>query len=120
MSKAFGYVLSMSMEVSLDTLESVALTHGSTAYAVVSSPEGPPRITHVSPQFSGATITFGLGRRSIELLEDNRLLGLLWPATDQQSMSLIVDAEVGDVLEDGTVRVAPISAVRHRPAPRLD
>jgi hypothetical protein len=108
------------MEVPLDTLESVAATLGPTAYAVVSDAPGPPRITHVFPAFSGSTITFGLGRRSVELLGREHQLGLLWPATEQEAMSLIVDAEVGDVFEDGRVRVTPTSAVRHRPAPRLD
>ncbi|MEM9465877.1 MAG: hypothetical protein AAGA90_10920 [Actinomycetota bacterium] len=110
----------MSMEVPLHTLESVAGTLGPTAYAVVSDSDRPPRITHVTPTFSDSSITFGLGRTSIELLRRHGQLGLLWPATDQEGMSLIVDAEVGDVLEDGRVRVVPTSAVRHRPAPTLD
>ena len=110
----------MSMDVPLDTLESVAKRHGSTAYAVVSSPDGPPRITHVTPEFAGSSLTFGLGRRSITLLADQPTLGLLWPATDDEPMSLIVDAEVGEVAEDGRVRVTPTSAVRHRPAPGVD
>lgn len=110
----------MSMEVPLDTLDSVAASHGPTAYAVVSDPQGPPRITHVTPVFADGSISFGLGRRSVALLDEHGTLGLLWPATDDQTMSLIVDAEVGDVSEDGHVRVTPTWAVRHRPAPRLD
>ena len=110
----------MSMEVSLDDLETVATALGPAAYAVVSDADGPPRITHVTPEFTGSTISFGLGRRSIALLGERGQLGLLWPATEQEAMSLIVDAEIGDVFEDGRVRVTPTSAVRHRPAPRLD
>ena len=107
----------MSMEVPVDTLPEVAHGYGPTAYAVVSAPDGPPRITHVTPQFAGATITIGLGRRSVELLERHGTLGLLWPAHDDEPMSLIVDAEVDDILEDGEVRVRAVSGVRHRPAP---
>ena len=110
----------MSMEVPLDTLESVAKAHGSTAYAAVSHPDGPPRITHVTPAFSGSTISFGVGRRSVELLGRHGQLGLLWPATDDEPMSLIVDAEVDEILDDGLVRVTPTWAVRHRPAPGAD
>ena len=36
-----------------------------TAYAVVSDPDGAPRITHVAPRIAGATITIGLGRSSV-------------------------------------------------------
>lgn len=107
----------MSMEVPVETLETVAHGYGATAYAVVSAPDGPPRITHVTPQFSGRTITIGLGRRSVELLRANPALGLLWPAHDDEPMSLIVDATVVEILEDGEVRVRAASGVRHRPAP---
>ena len=107
----------MSMEVALEDLPAVARSYGPTAYASVSAPDGPPRITHVAPQFSGATITFGLGRSSVELLRQHGTLGLLWPANDQEPMSLIVDAKVDAILEDGEVRVRAVSGVRHRPAP---
>ena len=115
-----GYGLLMSMEVPVDTLQSVASDYGPTAYAVVSDPTGGPRITHVMPNFAGGSITIGVGRRSISLLEQHGQLGLLWPATPDQTMSLIVDAEVDQFLEDGQVRVTPTSAVRHRPAPQPD
>lgn len=110
----------MSMEVPLDTLETVATVHGDTAYAVVSDPDGPPRITHVTPVFAGTTISFGLGRRSIALLEQHGELGVLWPAPERDAMSLIVDARVEVLGDDGTVQVTATWAVRHRPAPPLD
>ena len=107
----------MSMDVALDDLPAVAQGYGPTAYAAVSAPDGPPRVTHVAPQFAGSTITIGLGRRSIELLQQHGTLGLLWPANDTEEMSLIVDAEIDEILEDGEVRVRAVSGVRHRPAP---
>lgn len=110
----------MSMEVPLETLEAVAATLGDTAYAVVSDPDGPPRITHVTPQFAGSSVSFGLGRRSIQLIEQHGQLGLLWPAAEREAMSLIVDARVDEVHDDGRVEVTATWAVRHRPAPLSD
>jgi len=47
-------------------------------------------------------------------------MSLVWPATDNQSMSLIVDGQA-EVLEEPApetvVRVRVTGAVRHRPAP---
>jgi len=107
----------MSMEVPVETLVDETRSHGPTAYAVVSDPDGPPRVTHVSPRFSGDAIVIGVGRRSVELLRGHGSLGLLWPAGDDQPMSIIVDAEVDTVSDDGEVWLRPVSAVRHRPAP---
>ena len=107
----------MSMEVALEELSEVAQRYGPTAYAAVSAPDGPPRVTHVSPQIDGIMITIGLGRRSVELLGQHATMGLLWPATDREPMSLIVDAVVDEIQPDGVVRVRAVSGVHHRPAP---
>lgn len=115
--KAIRYHRPMSMQVPIETLAEVVHGYGPSAYAVVSAADGAPRITHVTPTFAGATISFGLGRTSIALLEGNPRLSLLWPATQDEVMSLIVDTDVLDVIEDGTVSVSAVSAVRHRPAP---
>ncbi|MEM8708235.1 MAG: hypothetical protein AAGE98_17360 [Actinomycetota bacterium] len=110
----------MSMKVPIETLGEVVHRYGPRAYAVVSAPDGAPRITHVSPTLAGDTFTFGLGRTSIAHLRTNPRLGLLWAATQDEVMSLIVDADVLDMVEDGTVTARAVSAVRHRPAPDLE
>ncbi|MEM8705986.1 MAG: hypothetical protein AAGE98_05980 [Actinomycetota bacterium] len=107
----------MSMQVPIDRLAEVIHGYGPSAYAVVSAPDGAPRITHVTPTIAGDTLTFGLGRTSIAHLRDNPRFGLLWAATQDEVMSLIVDADVLDMVEDGTVTARAVSAVRHRPAP---
>ncbi|MEO0491852.1 MAG: hypothetical protein AAF081_00400 [Actinomycetota bacterium] len=107
----------MSMQVPVETLAEVVHGYGPSAYAVVSAPDGAPRVTHVTPTFVGVTLTFGLGRTSIALLEANPRLSLLWPAAQDEVMSLIVDADVLDMVEDGTVTARAVSAVRHRRAP---
>lgn len=106
----------MSMQVPVELLPEVVRGYGQSAYAVVSDPAGPPRVTHVMPTFTGVTLTFGLGRTSCALLKANRHLSVLWPAGHAEPMSLIVDADVLDVTVDGAVTVRAVTAVRHRPA----
>ena len=108
----------MSMQVPVELLPEVVRGFGQSAYAVVSDPVGPPRVTHVMPTFTGVTLTFGLGRTSCALLEANPHLSVLWPAAHAETMSLIVDADVLGVSTDGTVTVRAAAAVRHRPAPQ--
>jgi hypothetical protein len=109
----------MSMEVPLEDLSDVAHLYGPTAFAAVSAPDGPPRLTHVAPHIDGTMITIGLGQSSIALLGQNATLGLLWPANEREAMSLIVDTAVDEILPDGLVRVRALSGVRHRPAPSV-
>lgn len=113
-----GYGRDMSMEVPIDSLAAVAAAYGPTAYAVVSTPDAAPRITHVRPRFDeGPRVRIGVGRRSVDRLRECGAIGLLWPAGADQSMSLIVDGELEWADDDGEILVRLISAVRHRPAP---
>ena len=103
---------------SADPLAAVAAAYGPTAYAVVSTPDAAPRITHVRPRFEeGPRVRIGVGRRSVDRLRECGAIGLLWPAGADQSMSLIVDGELEWADDDGEILVRLISAVRHRPAP---
>jgi len=107
----------MSMIVDLATLRTTCHDYGSTAYAVVSVPERSPRVTHVTPTFRGQEIIIGLGSTSTASIAANPVLAMLWPASHDQPMSLIVDCDVVHTSDDGTVRLKAISAVRHRAAP---
>ena len=107
----------MSNQVPVELLPEVVLGYGESAYAVVSDPVGPPRVTHVMPTFAGVTLTFGLGRTSRALLEANPHLSVLWPVGLAETMSLIVDADVLGVAAEGMVTARAVAAVRHRPAP---
>jgi len=61
-----------------------------------------------------------LGRGAASAARSNPSMSLVWPATADQSMSLIADGQA-EVLEEPTpetaVRVRVTGAVRHRPAP---
>ncbi len=110
----------MSLNVPLEELAAVAAEYGSTAYVTCGAGGASPRITHVTPTFTDGVITVVLGGGASRAALENPQVSLLWPATMDQSMSLIVDgcAEVdGEPGPDTTVVIAPTSAVRHRPAP---
>lgn len=110
----------MSISVKVEELESHVDGYARGAYVLVSTVGGPPRVTHSSIRFEGTELVVAVGRQSAAALGANPELCILWPATDDQSMSLIVDATVrGEIDPDGgDVRVTPTSAVHHRPAPR--
>jgi hypothetical protein len=108
----------MSIQIPVDEIRSAAADFGDSAYVLVSSSDGPPRITHSIVAFDGGDMIVSLGRRSMAALADNPAISVLWPATEDQSMSLIVDGAAVAPLdaEGGEVRITPTGAVRHRPA----
>ncbi len=110
----------MSIKVPLDGLSTVAAEYGPTAYVVSGAGDGAPRITHVTPRFDEGSIEVVLGGAAARAALQNPEVSLLWPATVEQSMSLIIDGRAvvdGEPGPDSLVRVTPVSAVRHRPAP---
>lgn len=110
----------MSQQVPLNELEAASADYGDTAYAVVNSAEGAPRVTHVRVRFDGESIEILLGRGAASAARANPTMSLVWPATADQSMSLIVDGQA-EVMEEPAsetaVRMRATGAVRHRPAP---
>lgn len=108
----------MSVQIPIEEIQAAAADYPVAAYVLVSSAEGPPRVTHSLVAFDDGEIRVSVGRQAAAALVANPRVSLLWPATASQSMSLIVDGTVvGPVDADGgEVRIAPTSAVRHRPA----
>ncbi|MEZ5245371.1 MAG: hypothetical protein R2707_09770 [Acidimicrobiales bacterium] len=108
----------MSIQIPVGEIEAAAADFGDSAYVLVSSTDGPPRVTHSIVGFDGGDMIVSIGRRAAAALAHNSAVSVLWPATDDQSMSLIVDGTaVAPVDADGgEVRITPSGAVRHRPA----
>lgn len=109
----------MSVPVPIDELAGVVRAYGESAYVLVSAAEGPPRVTHSVVEIDeGGAMRASVGRRAAAALAANGTACVLWPATVDQSLSLIVDAALdGPIDEDGgSVRLRPTGAVRHRPA----
>lgn len=110
----------VSIQIPLEDLSELTLEYGPSAYVVVGAADGPPHITHSRVTFTAeGDLLVELGRSSHRCLEDQPALAVLWPATNDQSMSLIVDGLIAgsvDVDDGGQVRITPTGAVRHRPA----
>ena len=108
----------MSIPIPVEEIATAAADYGDSAYVLVSSPDGPPRVTHSMVGFDGGDLVVTIGRRAVAALDHGPAVSVLWPATDDQSTSLIVDGTVvlPVAAEGGEVRISPTGAVRHRPA----
>jgi hypothetical protein len=111
----------MSMQVPIEEIPQVAVDYGDSAYVLAGAGAGPPRITHSMVTFAEGQLVVTVGRRAAAAIAANAEVSVLWPATTDQSMSLIVDGrarfdEDRDGLRSGEVWIAPSGAVRHRPA----
>ncbi len=113
----------MSIQVPIGELEAVAAGYGPSAYVLTATGDGPPRVTHSVARFEGTDegtdIVVRLGRSGCRALAANPGVCVLWAATTDEPMSLIVDGTVVGVPDSdgGDVRIRVGAAVRHRPAP---
>ena len=110
----------MSITIPPAELEAAAADYGRTVYVITATAEGPPRVTHSSVAFDGTTVRVRLGASASAEARERPTVALLWPATRDQSMSLIADGLAsfdGPPGPDAEVAVEITGAVRHRPAP---
>ncbi len=112
----------MSIDVTPENLPAAAADYGSTAYVVTGGADGRPRITHSSVDVTSGRIRAVLGRTASSDVSERPAVSVLWPATSEQSMSLIADGVAsirGEPGRDTPVDIEVTGAVRHRPAPPL-
>ena len=110
----------MSISIPPTELEAAAADYLPTVYVLTTSAEGPPRVTHSAVRFEGTTVRVRLGATASADARARPDVALLWPASRDQSMSLIADGVAsfdGAPGPDTDVEVVVTSAVRHRPAP---
>jgi hypothetical protein len=86
------------------------------AYLLTSNESGAPHAVAVTAVLEGgALLVHETGRRT----RDNALrrpdVALVWPPQSESDYSLIVDGRAGAA--DGALRITPLRAVLHRPAP---
>ncbi|MDW3219389.1 MAG: hypothetical protein R8F63_12335 [Acidimicrobiales bacterium] len=108
----------MSIQVPIEELPTVSAEYGHSAYVIVGVEAAPPRVTHSRVAWVDGELEVSVGGRAAAALSSNPAACVLWPATVDQSMSLIVDVSCVGAVEPGggAVRFRPTGAVRHRPA----
>src|SRR5690625_954290 len=86
------------------------------AYLMTSAADGRPHAVAVSPVIDGSNLEVtGVGNTTRTNARERPAVALVWPPTDIEEYSLIVD---GDAQVSGeSVTVSSTRAVLHRPAP---
>lgn len=106
----------MSIPVPLPELAQALARYG-LAYLLTAGAQGAPRALAVQPRLAdGELLVAGLGQRARAHVEARPEVALIWPPLQEGGHSLIVD---GQARVDGDqLRIQPLHAVLHRPAPR--
>jgi hypothetical protein len=109
----------MSIPVSLDALRDEISRFGF-AYLLTVSADDRPHSTAVTVQWDADELVVPAGNRTVANATDRPLVSLVWPPTEDEGFSLIVDADAtsSTTTADGKrwLRLRPTSAVLHRPA----
>jgi Pyridoxamine 5'-phosphate oxidase len=110
----------MSVPVELSAVRAAIAEHGRVAYLLTVNDDATPHVVSVEVTVTGQDIdgdrlVVGTGRRTRANLERATRVTLLWPAGPDPAYSLIVDATVASLADDGaTAALAPSAAVLHR------
>lgn len=110
----------MSIDVTPEELPDAVALYGPTAYVLTGDADGRPRVTHCATEVGPGLLRIRLGRSAAANARERPAVSVLWPATKDQSMSLIADGVAtvrGEPGAETAVEIEVTGAVRHRPAP---
>lgn len=104
----------MSIPVEPERLRAETDRYGRFPYVLTVTPDRCPQAVSAVVTWRGDTLTAEVGARTAANVAGRPEVSLLWPPPERGGYSLIVDgtAEV----EDGALRLTPVTAVLHRPA----
>ncbi|MGH9034670.1 MAG: hypothetical protein ACRD0O_02825 [Acidimicrobiia bacterium] len=105
----------MSIAVELDRLRDETARYGASAYLLTTGTDGRPHAVATAVRWEGDRLAAPAGNRTLGNVAGCPLVSFLWPPTEPDGYTLIVDAEA-DVV-DGTVSARPTRGVLHRPGP---
>ncbi len=105
----------MSIKVELSDLRKIAAQQAPFAYLLTVSDDESAHAVAITPYIGEASITLDAGNRSCANATARPKVSLLWPPTDADDYSLIVDGRAS--VDGSTLMITPEKAVRHRPAP---
>lgn len=110
----------MSIPVELDGLRAETDRWRLPPYLLTTGDDGRPHAVALVPAWEGSTlVATAAGRRTLANARARSGVSLLWPPSEPDGYSLIVDATAAVDGEPGSERVilGPTRAVLHRPAP---
>ncbi len=112
----------MSVRVDIDRLDESIADFGNAAFALTTSDDHRPHVTHVAVELTSGELVCSVGRRSGANAEARPGVSLLWPPHEAGGYSLIVDgtATVEPLDEGNRLHIEPTAAVLHRPVPVPD
>lgn len=105
----------MSIAVPLDRLRDEIAGLDRAPYLLTVSSEGRPHAVAVGVTVAQDALVLSAGRRTTANAARSPLVSLVWPPTEPDGYSLIVDGDASVVEE--SIRVTPTGAVFHRPGP---
>jgi hypothetical protein len=105
----------VSVAVGLDKLRDEVERYGFTPYLLTVSPEGRPHAVALPVAWEGDRLIGAAGRKTAANVAAHGVVTLLWPPAEVDGYTLIVDGE--GVVDGEQVRVEPMKALLHRPAP---
>ena len=108
----------MSIPVDLEALRDEVAAHERPAYVITAGPDGAPHLVAAFLTWSDGTFTAECGATTARNLGHRADVSVVVPPNEPDGYSLIFDA-TGEVVEGEarTVRLTPVRAVLHRPAP---
>jgi len=107
------------MSIAVDVADLAKALEGFGAGYLLTTTDGSIKVVTVEPTVTeGVVLVEGPGRGTLANLADNPAVTLVFPPLEQRGFTLLVDGTAEVSGED--VRVAPASAVLHRPASHAD
>ena len=90
--------------------------YGHQAYLLTVSPDG-PHASHVDVALKGRELKFPIGTTAQQNVAANNNVSLLWPPSDTDGYSIIVNGVLTLDAADGVATVTISKSVFHRPGP---
>ncbi len=104
----------MSVKISPDELAAKAAEYGSAAFVITTKSDGTSHVTHQLVAVVDGVASCPAGKGTRAAVAERPSVVLLWPPTNDQSMSLIADGQA--TATDEGLSIAITGAVLHRPA----
>ncbi len=102
----------MSVPIEIDSLRAEVAGEGASAFLVTVGEAQAPHVVSVLVSWEGDRLVVGSGRSTARNVASRPAVTLLWPASEDDGLSLLVDGEAE--VRGEQVLIRPTFAIRHR------